>query len=105
MRKINNPIQQVFTYLDMPPSGEPKDVEKAILGLLAETGLSLTPSNIAKNSGYSGGYIRKECNRLASAGFLEKEDDGGHPFYSVTETGRKYLAGDLEVGDLECDER
>ena len=76
-------------------------MEKAILGLLAETGLSLTPSNIAKNSGYSSGYVRKECNRLASEKLLKKEDDGGHPFYSVTEKGRKYLAGDLDASDLE----
>ena len=82
-------------------TGEPKDVEKAILNLLTESGLSLTPSNIAKNTGYSGGYIRKECNRMAELGLLEKEDEGGHPFYSVTEKGRKYLAGKSGANELE----
>ncbi|WP_245154564.1 winged helix-turn-helix domain-containing protein [Halorussus marinus] len=83
------------------PSGEPKDVEKAILRLLAESDLSLTPTNIAKNTGYSGGYIRKECNRMSKENLLEKEDEGGHPFYSVTEKGRMYLAGDHNTRGVE----
>ena len=85
----------------MAPSGEPKDVEKAILSLLTESGLSLTPTNIAKNTGYSSGYMRKECNRMSSEGLLEKEDEGGHPFYSVTEKGRQYLSGDLDASEQE----
>jgi len=85
----------------MGSSGEPKDVEKAILSLLADSELSLTPTNIAKNTGYSSGYIRKECNRMAGEGLLQKEDEGGHPFYSVTEMGQQYLAGDLDVSELD----
>lgn len=85
----------------MASSGEPKDVEKAILSLLAESGLSLTPTNIAKNTGYSSGYVRKECNRMAEENLLDKEDEGGHPFYSVTEKGQQYLAGDVEAGEGE----
>lgn len=85
----------------MVASGEPKDVEKAILGILAESGLSLTPTNIAKNTGYSSGYVRKECNRMARESFLDKEDEGGHPFYSITDKGQKYLAGELDANELE----
>jgi len=81
----------------MASSGEPKDVEKAILSLLAETGLSLTPTNIAKNTGYSSGYVRKESNRMAGEGLLQKEDEGGHPFYSITEKGQQYLDDDIDI--------
>ena len=78
-----------------------KDVEKAILGLLKNAELELTPSNIARNTGYSGGYIRRECNRLSSLDLLEKDDTGSNPFYSITDRGRAYLSGELDAGDLD----
>lgn len=77
-----------------------KDVDKAILGLLVESELKLTPSNIAENTGYSGGYIRKRCTRLAEFGVLEKDDAGSHPFYQVTEKGRSYFNGEIQVDGL-----
>jgi predicted transcriptional regulator len=77
-----------------------KDVEKAILDILETSELELTPANIAKNAGYSRGYVRQECTRLESLGLLEKDDTGSHPFYSITDEGRAYLAGDLTTEDL-----
>ncbi|WP_425494390.1 winged helix-turn-helix domain-containing protein [Natronoglomus mannanivorans] len=68
-----------------------KDVERAILRLLADSELSLTPNNIAKNTGYSNGYIRRECNRLAKEGMLEKDAEGSNPFYTITEKGATHL--------------
>lgn len=77
-----------------------KDVERAILQLLNKTELELTPSNIARNTGYSGGYARKECNRLASLGLLDKDSTGSHPFYSINDRGRAYLAGELDASEV-----
>lgn len=74
-----------------------KDVDKAILRLLAKSGLKLTPSNIAENTGYSGGYIRKRCSKLAEFDILEKDDAGSHPFYRITEQGRAYLEDEGHV--------
>ncbi|MCU4743371.1 helix-turn-helix domain-containing protein [Natronoglomus mannanivorans] len=73
-----------------------KDVERAILRLLADSELSLTPNNIAKNTGYSNGYIRRECNRLADLGALEKDAEGSNPFYTITEEGKTYLKGNID---------
>lgn len=70
-----------------------KDSEKAILRLLKESGLELTPSNIAKNTGYSAGYIRQECKRLEAEGLLQTENEAGHPFYAITDKGGKRLEG------------
>ena len=78
-----------------------RDVEKAVLQLLVDSDLELTPSNIARNTGYSGGYVRKECNRLAEVGLLEKENAGSNPFYSITGRGRAYLGGELTDQELE----
>lgn len=63
----------------------------------------LTPDNIAKNTGYSNGYIRRECNRLAKEGALEKDAEGSSPFYTIIETGEKYLRENPNIG--ENDER
>jgi DNA-binding IclR family transcriptional regulator len=74
----------------------PTDAEQAILTLLQESELSLTPSNIAYNTAYSGGYVRKLCNSMAKAGYLEKDDTRGNPFYSITENGLAYLESEFK---------
>jgi DNA-binding transcriptional regulator PaaX len=80
-----------------------KDVEKAVLRILEDSELELTPANIAKNAGYSRGYIRQECTRMESLGLLKKNDTGSHPFYSISDKGRAYLAGELEEEELNVD--
>lgn len=69
----------------------PTDVERAVLRLLAESDLQLTPNNIARNTGYSAGYVRKQCLQLSEGGYLERDDEGTNPFYAITEPGREYL--------------
>jgi DNA-binding transcriptional regulator PaaX len=81
-----------------------RDVEREILRILSKSELSLTPSNIAKNTGYSGGYIRKECNRMAKQGLLQKDDAGTNPFYSISDRGRAYLEGELDQDEFDSEE-
>lgn len=71
----------------------PTDVQRAVLRLLAENRLQLTPNNIARNTGYSAGYVRKQCVELSEAGYLAR-DDGTNPFYGITPEGRAYLDGE-----------
>lgn len=72
----------------------PTDVQRAVLRLLAENELQLTPNNIARNTGYSAGYVRKQCVSLAEEGYLDRDDDGTNPFYEITRAGRTYLDGE-----------
>jgi len=91
-------------YPPVPSVRTVKDVEKAVLRLLDETELELTPSNIGRNTGYSGGYVRQECNRMAKQGLLKKDDAGTNPFYSISDRGQAYLDGELDPDDLDTDE-
>mgnify|MGYP002125793776 FL=1 len=68
-----------------------KDVEKAILRFLKEHDIWMTPNNIAKNTGYSRGYIQQECRGLLNDGYIQSDDQPGDPFYRITEDGREYL--------------
>lgn len=75
--------------------------EEATLELLDNSGLELTASNIAFNIGKSGAYIQQLCNDMANKGLLEKFNRAGHPFYSITDRGRAYLDGEIDVDELE----
>lgn len=68
-----------------------KDVEKAILRFLNVHDIWMTPNNIAKNTGYSRGYIQQECRSLLDNGHIESDDQPGDPFYRITDAGREYL--------------
>ena len=68
-----------------------KDVEKSILQFLREHDIWLTPNNIAKNTGYSRGYVQQECRSLLGDGYIESADQPGDPFYRITDGGREYL--------------
>jgi DNA-binding IclR family transcriptional regulator len=72
----------------------PTDAQLAVLGLLAESDLQLTPNNIARNTDYSAGYVRKQCIELVTSGHLARDDDGTNPFYEITSTGRAHLGGE-----------
>jgi len=68
-----------------------KYVEKAILRFANENKIWLTPSNIAKSTGYGRNYIHQECRNLLNKGYLESGDQPGSPSYRITDAGRDYL--------------
>jgi predicted transcriptional regulator len=68
-----------------------KHVEKAILRFLSEHKIWITPNNIAKNTGYSRGYIKQECRNLLDDGYIESANQPSDPSYRITDVGREYL--------------
>lgn len=79
--------------------------DEAILRLLAPPKkLELTPSNIARNTGYGSRHIRDRCKELVAEGLLEVDRDDSHPYYSTTDKGERFLEGELDASDFEKDE-
>jgi DNA-binding IclR family transcriptional regulator len=80
--------------------------DDAILRLLGPPKpLELRSGSIARNTGLSRRHVSSRCSSLVDRGLLEKDDDGTHPYYSVTDLGRQYVEQQLEPDDLlELDE-
>ena len=68
-----------------------KQAEKAVLRLLYESELWLSASNIARNVGYSKGYVRSICKDMVKEDYVEIDESGGNPFYRITNEGSEYL--------------
>jgi predicted transcriptional regulator len=71
-----------------------------ILEYLAGTDRAI-PTTIASAAGYTNKHVAQRCDLLAENGLLE---DQGSGFYSLTDEGRRYLDGELDVADLEGDD-
>ncbi|MGB9931126.1 helix-turn-helix domain-containing protein [Haloarcula amylolytica] len=69
-----------------------------LLDLLDESDLELSPAVLAKNLDYSRSWVSRRLSKLVDAE-LVAVDDGS--YYSITQRGRDYLAGDLEAEDLQ----
>lgn len=80
--------------------------DDAILEFLADTGLALPPRAIEYNFqtrydiDVSYSTINRRLRKLTAADLVSKEYEAGG-FYSITELGERYLAGDLDAGALE----
>lgn len=57
-----------------------------------------SPAVIAYNLDYSQENVTRKLHELNKAGLVEKIESGR---YQVTDTGQAYLAGDLDVRELE----
>lgn len=83
------------------------DVHRYILQLLAQElalvgrqHLELSPVCIARNIGYKDSdYVGRSCRELESYGLLRRADSG--PYYSITETGKRYIAGKISFTEIE----
>ncbi len=69
-----------------------------ILEFLDETDIVATPQVIAANIDYSRQYVNQRIRLLADHGLVHNTGEG---LYRITDHGRGYLAGKLEVVDLE----
>lgn len=58
--------------------------------------LRMTPANIAENLGKNNDYIQKRCKHLLSEGLLTRHQNGGDPYYSLSDLGERFLAADVE---------
>lgn len=59
--------------------------------------LKLSPGCIAVNIDYNNDYVGTRCRKLVQSGLLEKDGQ----YYSITDKGKRYLAGELDPDDLE----
>ena len=57
-----------------------------------------TPVMIANETGLHNNYVTAKARKLEEYGLVERPSRG---FYTLTETGEKYLEGDLDADDLE----
>ena len=69
-----------------------------ILELLDESGLILSPAVIAVNLEYSRSWISRRISKLVNAGLVETINEG---YYRITDLGRDYLEGEIDVKELE----
>jgi len=71
--------------------------DNRILEFLDEKDIVATPQVIAANIDYTRQYVNKRIRILAQNELVEKNDE---PLYQITERGRQYLEGELDVDDL-----
>ncbi|WP_435552664.1 winged-helix domain-containing protein [Natrinema sp. CGMCC1.2065] len=77
-----------------------------ILEFLEEYDLELPAKPLYRNlnrHGHEIGYstVRQRLGELEAHGLIEKVDDAG--YYQVSQRGKAYLEGDLDVSELEDD--
>lgn len=81
--------------------------DRDILDLLANAGgereLVLTPRLIAENSNWARDTVREHVVILRNEGLLEYHDESAG-IYRLSNRGRAYLAGELDVEELEDDD-
>ena len=73
-----------------------KPVDDPILEVLDEKG-NLQPSTIGEIIGKNGKYIGVRCRELLDHGMVMRY---GRGVYSITETGRMYLDGEIDASSL-----
>lgn len=71
--------------------------DNRILEFLDEKDIVATPQVIAANIDYNRLYVNERIRVLAQNKLVEKDDK---PLYQITERGRQYLEGELDVDDL-----
>ena len=71
--------------------------DNRILEFLDDKDIVATPQVIAANIDYTRQYVNKRIRILAQNELVEKNDE---PLYQITERGRQYLEGELDVDDL-----
>jgi len=80
--------------------------DDAILEFLLNEGnrpINASPAVVQANIEYQISHVRNRLRELHSAGLVEYYDED-RGIYEITDKGRAYLAGDLDVSELERDE-
>jgi len=79
-------------------------VDRDILELLendpGKKELALTPRLISENTDWGADTVREHLLELRDHGLVEYRDEPAG-IYQLSERGRNYLAGELDVGELE----
>ncbi|OAQ54796.1 PhiH1 repressor-like protein [Natrinema mahii] len=80
-----------------PGSWMQNPTDERILEVL-DTGLMLGPTAIAKNIEKHRVTVSDRLRTLREYGLVDSPEDG---YYSITDLGEQYLAGELDADDLE----
>lgn len=73
-------------------------IDYEILLFFEEHDIHVSPKVLGANIDYDRQYTSKRCRKLLEEDILRKDEDG---LYILTETGRRFLAGDLDASELE----
>lgn len=77
----------------------------SILSLLGGSQkLELTPNNTARNIDYNNEYVSTRSKELAEHQLVERDVTSSDPFYSITDFGKKYLAGEIDAESFNREE-
>lgn len=68
-----------------------------ILEYLCEQGAG-TPKSMSDDLGRNNNYLTTRCKQLTDYGLVEQPSRG---FYTISDEGREYLAGELDASELE----
>lgn len=72
----------------------------AIVSVLMESGLSLSPSVIAINIEYSRGHVQRRTRELERRGLIEIVGEEGGPYYRNTALGDQVARRELTLEEL-----
>lgn len=75
-------------------------VHYEILAFYEERDIWISARGLSENIGYDGNYVAKECQILTYNGYLQKQGT----IYSLTDMGRKFLRGEVEVKEFEIED-
>jgi len=75
-------------------------VDDQIMEVLQESGAG-TPRSLADEIGRNNDYLGVRCRELTKYRLLKRPSRG---LYTLTDLGEQYLAGELDVSDLEPDD-
>lgn len=73
--------------------------DDAILEYLADAG-EVPPAVIGRNIDSHPNYVGERCRTLAAYGLVDRREDG---YYALTDSGHRYLSGDLDATQLTSD--
>lgn len=77
-------------------------IDYEILLFFEEHDIFVSPKVLGANIDYDRQYTSKRCRKLMDEGILQKDESG---LYTLTEKGRRFLAGDLDASELESEEK
>lgn len=94
MNELDDAILEFFEVLD-EPGGKPV--------ALSPTPIWVNLTRVRGITDKKQNTFSRRMNQLAVAGLLSKIDDG-RGYYVITDKGRRYLSGNLDISELERDE-
>lgn len=91
MVRATNELKQMVEYVDWM-----KPVDLGILQFYESHDIWISAADLSKNIDYNSEYLGKRLRKLRDSGFLKQ--DGST--YALTDTGRKFVSGELSADEV-----